>query len=273
MVQCASVTSPTESLQYLVLKWFVFDSQSNVIAPFYLEPELGADGDFINFLGILLLAYHGGTTRSLYPLVGCLEHWKQRWISRSLGRTRAEFPAQDTPSIPHPSSRDVPSLGKLDGAISRPIKLPSVAPCPSNVHGGYCNATAPRQSHGGWSTTTLPYHTNMGGSPAPYQVYQCHHPAMYQAPSASPRDVPSYVHVSASQSVTQCNPSSTSSSFSVIPDEGILSTMPDTGHPTSAMNRIVLTMTDLSVTQVPVPAPLTPATMLPPLNDTQGFPK
>jgi hypothetical protein len=48
MVQCASVTSPIESLQDLVSKWFVIDSQSNVIAPPYLKPELGVNGDFIN---------------------------------------------------------------------------------------------------------------------------------------------------------------------------------------------------------------------------------
>jgi hypothetical protein len=48
MVQGASVTSPTESLQDLVSKWFVFDSQSNLIAPPYLKPELGVDGDFRN---------------------------------------------------------------------------------------------------------------------------------------------------------------------------------------------------------------------------------
>jgi hypothetical protein len=68
MVQGTSVTSPTESLQDLVSKWFVFDSQSNMTAPPYIEPELGVDGDFSNyFLRILVLAYHGGTTRSLHP--------------------------------------------------------------------------------------------------------------------------------------------------------------------------------------------------------------
>jgi hypothetical protein len=51
MVQGASVTSPTESLKDLVLKWFVFDSQSNVIAPPYLKPELGVNGDLSNFFG------------------------------------------------------------------------------------------------------------------------------------------------------------------------------------------------------------------------------
>jgi hypothetical protein len=42
------VTSPVESLQDLLSKWFVFDSSSNVVAPPYLDPELGVDGDFSN---------------------------------------------------------------------------------------------------------------------------------------------------------------------------------------------------------------------------------
>jgi hypothetical protein len=46
MIQGTSVTSPTESFQDLVSKWVVFGSQSNVITPPYLEPELGVDGDF-----------------------------------------------------------------------------------------------------------------------------------------------------------------------------------------------------------------------------------
>jgi hypothetical protein len=46
-----------------------------------------------------------------------------------------------------------------------------------------------------------------------------------------------------------------------------------TGHTTSAMNRMVLNMMAPSVAQVLAPVPLTLAMMLPPLNDTQGFPK
>jgi hypothetical protein len=49
--------------------------------------------------------------------------------------------------------------------------------------------------------------------------------------------------------------------------------MLDTCHPTSAMHRMVLNMTAQPVSQVLAPAPLAPAKMLPPLNDTQGFPK
>jgi hypothetical protein len=49
--------------------------------------------------------------------------------------------------------------------------------------------------------------------------------------------------------------------------------MLDTGHPTIAMNRMVLNMTATSVAQVIAPVPLAPAMMLPLLNDTQGFPK
>jgi hypothetical protein len=113
----------------------------------------------------------------------------------------------------------------------------------------------------------------MGGSPYPSQVYQYHHPAMSPPPSASPNNVPSYVHVSGPQLVTQGNPSSTSSSFSVTPDEGSVATMLDTGHPTSAINRMVLNMTAPSFAQVLAPVPLSPAMMLPPLNDTQCFTK
>jgi hypothetical protein len=49
--------------------------------------------------------------------------------------------------------------------------------------------------------------------------------------------------------------------------------MLDTGHPTSAMNRMVLIMMAPLVAQVLAPVPLAPAMMLPPLSDTQGFPK
>jgi hypothetical protein len=82
-----------------------------------------------------------------------------------------------------------------------------------------------------------------------------------------------YVHVLAPQLVTQGHPSSTSLSFSVIPDEGSVATMLDTGHPTSTMNRMVITMSAPPVPRGLAPAPLAPVTMLPPLNDTQGFPK
>jgi hypothetical protein len=77
--------------------------------------------------------------------------------------------------------------------------------------------------------------------------------------------------MSPAPAVTQGNPSSTSSLFSVILDEGSVASMPDTGCPTSVMNRMVLSMMAPSVT--PAPAPLAPCLMLPPLNDTQGFPK
>jgi hypothetical protein len=119
-----------------------------------------------------------------------------------------------------------------------------------------------------------PIHANMGGSPVPSQVYQYHHTVVSPSPSASPSDVPSYVHVSPPQSVTQGNPSSTSLSLSVIPDELSVATVLDTScHPTRAMNHMVLNMTAPLVPQVLALAPLAPAKMLPPLNDTQGFPK
>jgi hypothetical protein len=49
--------------------------------------------------------------------------------------------------------------------------------------------------------------------------------------------------------------------------------MLDTGHPTSATNRMVLTMMAPSVAPDLAPGPLSPATMLPPLTETQGFAK
>jgi hypothetical protein len=45
-VQGATVTSPTESLQVIIDRWFDFDATRNVVAPPYLESDLEVDGYF-----------------------------------------------------------------------------------------------------------------------------------------------------------------------------------------------------------------------------------
>jgi hypothetical protein len=76
MVQGASVTSPTESLQDLVSKWFECDSQSNLITPPYLEPELGVDGDFSKGFGESL--YSPITAVQYAPFILRLAVWRTR---------------------------------------------------------------------------------------------------------------------------------------------------------------------------------------------------
>jgi hypothetical protein len=188
-------------------------------------------------------------------------------MSHPLGQPRVDCPTQDTTYKTHPSRIDVPSLPQLDGVSIRPISLLSVAPCPPHIHGGgvlQCRSTA---------TVSWGDHASMG------VVH--HHPKCISTTILScphpPQQAPVMSHpMSMSrppQSVTQGNPRSTSSSFLVIPDEGSVATMLYTGHPTSAMNLMVLNMTAPLVAQALAPAPLAPATMLPPLNDAQCFPK
>jgi hypothetical protein len=186
-----------------------------------------------------------------------MAHWKQWWMSHPMGRTRVDCRTQDTPFTPLPSSRDVPSLRPLDDAANRPIKLLSVAPCPSHIPGGTATPHHNTSLVGGGPPP--PFHANMGVvQPHPKcictTILPCPQPPQ-QAPAMS-------YHMSMSWP--------TSTLFLVIPDEGSMATMMDTGHPTITMNCMVLHMTVPSVAQVLAPAPLAPATMLPPLNETQG---
>jgi hypothetical protein len=243
------VTSPIESLQDFVLKWFVFDSHSNVIASPYLKPDLGVDGDFSIFFW-----------ESLYlPITTVQRAWSilrlAVWRTGNNGGCPILWDDPEltvlkyTPFPPGPFSRDVPSLRHLNGATSRPIKLLSVVPCPSHVHGGYCNAVAPHQSSGGWSTTTLPCQHGGYFSPIPsvsVPTY-CHFPTPLSKPQPCTIICPCLAPPNRLPKAIQGNPSSTSLSFLVIPDEGSVVTMLDTGCPKSAMNRMVLNMTDPSV--------------------------
>jgi hypothetical protein len=253
MVQGASVTSPTESLQDLVSKLFVFDSQSNVIPPPYLEPELGVDGDFSKCFWESL--YSPITTVHRARSILRLAVWRTGnsggcpilWDDPKLTVLHNTLPPHLTPPAEMSHHFDIPMT---------PPAGPSSYSASHHVPPTHMGGTATSQQH-----TSLirggahpPFHANMGDSPAPSQVYQYHHPAMSPSPSACPSDVPSYVHVLPPQSVTKCNPSSTSSSFSVIPDEGSVATMLDTYHPTSAINHMVLNMTAPPVPQV-LPGP------------------
>jgi hypothetical protein len=275
MVQGASVTSPTESLQDLVSKWFVFDSHSNVIAPPYLEPELGFDGDFSKCFG-----------ESLYSTITTVQRARSilRLAVWRTGNNGGCPILRDDPELTvlhktHPPLAPPAVLAHQFDLSMAPPAGPSRSPAVHLVPPTYIGGTATPQQHlslmGGG--TQQPFHADTGG-PVPSQGHQYHHPALSRSPSARPSDVPSYVHVSVPQSVTHDNPyvhvsppqsvtqghpSSTSSSFSVIQDEGSVATMIDTGHPTSAMNRMMLSMEVPPVPQGLALAPIDPATMLP----------
>jgi hypothetical protein len=145
------------------------------------------------FLGILVLTNHDGTTRSLHPPVGSMAHWKQRWMSHSLGQPRVGRPPQDTtPPLAPPAVL----AQKIDLSMAPPAG-PSRSPALHLVPPTYMGGTATPQKHPSLMgcVTQPPFHVDMGG-PVPSQGHQYHHPALSRSPSASPSDVPSYVHVS-----------------------------------------------------------------------------
>jgi hypothetical protein len=262
-VQGASATPPTDSLQDLVSKWFVFDSQSNVIVPPYLEPELGVDGDFSNCFWESLYSPITAVQRARSILR--LAVWRTGnndgcpilWDDPHLTFLHKKLPSHLT----HPAE-----MSHRFGTLMAPQAGPSSYSASHHVPSTYMGGTATSHHHaslmGGGALSS--FHINMGVSPAPIPSVSvapsCHAPTPLNKPQQCTIIC---LCIAPPQSVTQCNPSSTSSSFLVIPYEGSVATMLDTGHPTSATNRMVLNMTAPLVTQVLAPAPLAPTTMLP----------
>jgi hypothetical protein len=199
MVQGASMTSPTESLQDLVLKWFAFGSQYNVITSPYLEPELGVDRDFSKCFWESL--YLPITTVQRARSILRLDVWRTGnnggcpilWVDPEFNVLYNTLP----PHLTSPLQQRCPITSTFQWRLqpAHPVTQRRTMSLPHTWGGG---GTVTPQQHtnlmGGG--VQPPFHANMGGSPAPSQVYQYHHPAMYPYPSASPSDVPSYVHVS-----------------------------------------------------------------------------
>jgi hypothetical protein len=179
MVQGTSVTSPMESLQGLVSKWFVFDSHSNVIAPPYLEPELGVDGDFSKCFWESL--YSPITTVQRAHSILRLAVWRTGnnsgcpilWDDPKLTVLHKTQPPLAPPAV---------LADQFDLSMAPPAG-PSRSPAVHLFPPTYTGGTATPQQHpslmGGGTHPRL--HVDMGG-PAPSQGRQYHHPALSRSP-------------------------------------------------------------------------------------------
>jgi hypothetical protein len=182
-VQGTSATAPLASLQELISKWFVFDSPENVIAPPYIEPELGVDGDFSN---CFWEAWYSPITT----------------VKRARSILRLDVWSNDHTGG-FPILWDDPELMRLH-TVDLPMAPQAQVPSYQMPH-HHAAPPQPRHTHIMGGGDAPYYQVRMGGGPtcacflSLLQGYQhLHHPlAMSPAPSFTPSEVPSYVHVSA----------------------------------------------------------------------------